>query len=60
MQDQNFIQQKDALPQIGCQQIFTDNVNGGKSSRTGLDDAFDFLREEDTLIVWKSASKTMN
>jgi len=52
-QDQNLDLQKDALLQIGCERIFTDIASGAKSSRTGLDDALDFLREGDTLVVWR-------
>ncbi len=52
-QDQNLDLQKDALLKIGCERIFTDIASGAKSSRTGLDDALDFLREGDTLIVWR-------
>lgn len=52
-QDQSLDLQKDALLQIGCEKIFTDVASGGKTSRTGLEDAIDFLRKEDTLIVWK-------
>ncbi|MFB5087030.1 recombinase family protein [Psychrobacillus sp. PGGUH221] len=37
----------------GCKRIFTDVASGAKSSRTGLDEAIDFLREGDTLVVWK-------
>lgn len=52
-QDQNLDLQKDALLQIGCERIFTDIASGAKSSRTGLDDALGFLREGDTLVVWR-------
>ncbi|MFC4387949.1 recombinase family protein [Gracilibacillus marinus] len=52
-QDQSLDLQKDALLQIGCKKVFTDVASGGKASRTGLEDALNFLRKEDTLVVWK-------
>jgi DNA invertase Pin-like site-specific DNA recombinase len=52
-QEQNLDLQKDALLHAGCKRIFTDVASGAKSSRTGLDEAIDFLREGDTLVVWK-------
>jgi DNA invertase Pin-like site-specific DNA recombinase len=52
-QDQNLDLQKDALLKIGCQKIYEDIASGAKSSRTGLDEALAYLREGDTLVVWK-------
>jgi DNA invertase Pin-like site-specific DNA recombinase len=52
-QDQNLDLQKDALNKIGCEKIFMDISSGVKSSRTGLDEAINFLREGDILVVWK-------
>ncbi|MFB5561164.1 recombinase family protein [Bacillus cereus] len=51
--DQNLDLQKDALIQAGCKRIFTDVVSGATSSRSGLDEALDYVREGDTLVVWK-------
>ncbi|EOQ15642.1 hypothetical protein KQ3_05093 [Bacillus cereus B5-2] len=51
--DQNLDLQKDALKQAGCKRIFTDVVSGATSSRSGLDEALDYVREGDTLVVWK-------
>ncbi|MDZ4632608.1 recombinase family protein [Bacillus cereus] len=51
--DQNLDLQKDALIQAGCKRIFTDVVSGSTSSRSGLDEALDYVREGDTLVVWK-------
>lgn len=45
--------QKDALEKAGCSQIFTDTISGAKTERKGLDQALKFLREGDTLVVWK-------
>ncbi|MGI2729412.1 recombinase family protein [Bacillus cytotoxicus] len=51
--DQNLDLQKDALKQAGCKRIFADVVSGATSSRSGLDEALDYVREGDTLVVWK-------
>ncbi len=51
--DQNLDLQKDALIQAGCKRIFTDVVSESTSSRSGLDEALDYVREGDTLVVWK-------
>jgi len=45
--------QKDALEKIGCEKIFTDIISGALTERKGLEDAVQFAREGDTLIVWK-------
>lgn len=51
--DQHLRMQEDALKSAGCEEIFTDVVSGVKSQRPGLDKALNFLREGDTLVVWK-------
>ena len=45
--------QKDALEKIGCTKIYSDVVSGTKSERKGLEEALDYVREGDTLIVWR-------
>src|SRR5258707_13866926 len=45
--------QLDALNQAGCTKVFTDTVSGAVFERTGLGEALAFLREGDTLVVWK-------
>src|ERR687886_1031807 len=45
--------QKDALEQIGCAKIFSDVVSGAKAERTGLEEALEYVREGDTLVVWR-------
>lgn len=45
--------QEDALKSAGCEEIFTDIASGSKSQRPGLDKALEYVREGDTLVVWK-------
>jgi DNA invertase Pin-like site-specific DNA recombinase len=52
-QDQNLGLQEDALKRAGCEKIFTDKCSGSKDRREGLVKAMEFLREGDTLVVWK-------
>src|SRR5436309_585310 len=52
-QEQTLNLQKDALEKIGCTKIFTDTASGVKTERKGLDDAIQFLRAGDTLVVWR-------
>jgi len=52
-QDQNLDLQKDALLKAGCERVFTDVISGTKSDRTGLEEAIQFMRSGDTLVVWK-------
>jgi DNA invertase Pin-like site-specific DNA recombinase len=51
--EQNLDLQIDALKNAGCEEVFTDIASGVKENRPGLKDAFRFLREGDTLIVYK-------
>ena len=51
--DQNLDLQLDALTKAGCETIFKDIASGSKNHRTGLGEALNFLREGDTLVVWK-------
>jgi DNA invertase Pin-like site-specific DNA recombinase len=52
-QDQSLALQEDALRTAGCERIFTDVASGAQAAREGLREALDFLREGDTLIVWR-------
>lgn len=45
--------QTDALRAAGCETVFEDHVSGAKTERPGLNEAMDFLRSGDTLVVWK-------
>ena len=51
--DQTLDLQIDALEAAGCSKIFTDTISGSITARAGLDDALAYLREGDTLVVWK-------
>src|SRR6266581_1882977 len=52
-QDQTLNLQKDALEKIGCTKIFTDTISGSTTERKGLDEALEYVREGDSLVVWK-------
>ncbi len=52
-QDQTLDLQRDALGKIGCTKIFTDTMSGATTERKGLDEALDYVREGDTLVVWR-------
>lgn len=51
--EQNLDLQLDALQKEGCEKIYTDKASGAKDDRLGLAEAIEFLREGDTLVVWK-------
>jgi DNA invertase Pin-like site-specific DNA recombinase len=52
-QDQNLELQRKALLDAGCEKIFDDKLSGSRSDRPGLTQALEFLRDGDTLVVWK-------
>lgn len=52
-QDQNLDLQNDALTAAGCEKIYTDKMSGSKTDRPGLDEILGFIRNGDTLVVWK-------
>jgi DNA invertase Pin-like site-specific DNA recombinase len=52
-QDQTLHLQRDAFEKIGCIKIFTDTASGATTEREGLDEALAYVREGDTLVVWK-------
>lgn len=51
--DQNLNLQHDALKEAGCNRIFSDKMSGTKADRPGLKEAFDYVRPDDTLVVWR-------
>src|SRR5512144_3286427 len=52
-QDQTLNLQKDALEKIGCTKFFTDTASGAKAERKGLEEALNYAREGDILVVWR-------
>jgi DNA invertase Pin-like site-specific DNA recombinase len=51
--DQHLHLQQDALKSAGCLKIFTDTISGATTERKGLDEALDYVRSGDTLVVWR-------
>ena len=52
--EQSLALQLDALSAAGATRVFEDRgVSGAKAERPGLADAMAYLREGDTLVVWK-------
>ena len=51
--DQSLDSQIDALEKFGCERIFSEKVSGRKIKRTELDKCLDYLREGDTLVIYK-------
>jgi DNA invertase Pin-like site-specific DNA recombinase len=51
--DQTLNLQQDALQMAGCNKIFTDVISGAKADRKGLDEALNYVRTGDTLVVWR-------
>jgi DNA invertase Pin-like site-specific DNA recombinase len=45
--------QIDALKAAGCERIFTEKASGAKANRAELARALDYMRQGDTLVVWK-------
>ncbi len=52
-QDQTLDLQLDALKKAGCEKLYTDTASGAKAERKGLEDALDYVREGDILVVWR-------
>lgn len=51
--DQNPQYQIDALNAAGCKKIFTEKISSTSKKRQQLQEALDYMREGDTLVVWK-------
>jgi DNA invertase Pin-like site-specific DNA recombinase len=45
--------QQDALKKAECSKIFTDTASGARTERKGLDEALQYVRAGDTLVVWR-------
>ena len=52
-EDQCLTLQIDALEEAGCDRVFQDQVSGIVSSRPNLNQALNFARPGDTLVVWR-------
>jgi DNA invertase Pin-like site-specific DNA recombinase len=52
-EDQKPALQLDALRQAGCEKLFTEKASGAQRERPQLQAALDYLRQGDTLVVWK-------
>jgi DNA invertase Pin-like site-specific DNA recombinase len=52
-QDQTLNLQQDALEKAGCIKIYTDTASGAKAERKGLEEALNYVRAGDTLVVWR-------
>ena len=51
--DQKPALQTDALTVAGCERIFTEKASGAQRDRPELKAALEYLRQGDTLVVWK-------
>ena len=51
--EQNLDLQLDALKKAGCEKIYEDIASGSKTKRDGLKRILSFIRNGDTLVVWK-------
>jgi DNA invertase Pin-like site-specific DNA recombinase len=45
--------QQNALTKEGCSKIFTNTASGAKIERIGLEEALNYVRKGDTLVVWR-------
>src|SRR5258708_39972516 len=52
-QEQHLELQLDKVREKGCSNIFTDKISGAKFEREQLNAALAYLRQGDTLVVWK-------
>jgi DNA invertase Pin-like site-specific DNA recombinase len=52
-QEQTLNLQRDALEKAGCTKLFTDTASGAKTERIGLEEALNYVRKGDTLVVWR-------
>jgi len=45
--------QLDALEDANCEKVFTDKLSGATADRPGLEEAMEYARPGDTLVVWR-------
>ena len=51
--DQTLDQQNAALEAAGVTKVFSDTISGARDDRPGLAALLDYVREDDTVVVWK-------
>ena len=52
-QEQDLALQLDALKAAGCRKVFEEKASGAQRERPALKAALDYMRQGDTLVVWK-------
>ena len=52
-QDQSPALQRDALTDAGCETVYEEKASGAQRDRPELKAALDYMRDGDTLVVWK-------
>ena len=52
-QDQDLSLQLDALQAAGCDKVYTEKASGAQRDRPQLQAALEYMRGQDTLVVWK-------
>ena len=52
-QEQDLALQLDALKGAGCEKVFEEKASGAQRERPTLKAALEYMREGDTLVVWK-------
>lgn len=50
--DQDLTVQIEDLKRAGCERIYSDKASGAKADRPGFQQALDYMREGDVLVVW--------
>jgi DNA invertase Pin-like site-specific DNA recombinase len=50
---QTLDQQQQALEAVGVSKTFSDTMSGARDDRPGLAALMDYMREGDTVVVWK-------
>ena len=52
-QEQDLALQLDTLKTAGCSRVFEEKASGAQRERPALQAALEYMREGDTLVVWK-------
>lgn len=51
--EQNLAMQLDAFNEVGCAKIYREKISGAKANRPALEALLHYIREGDTVVVWK-------